>query len=145
MGVTTGFARMLRQSTPALLQRKHHPHPGQLLPSCPGPCEDEPHHPAPHSTLAPPHSPPAGEEAEIWDINMEFLGFTRPCPTHPTFIVPASVNGTSLNNATDPNNFQTVFESVAISGDGGWVGGWVLADGGAGGWVVVRVGGRGDA
>lgn len=37
---------------------------------------------------------------------------------HPTFVIPAAFRGRSLNDYGDPENVDTVFEGVEVSGDG---------------------------
>lgn len=52
----------------------------------------------------------AGQEAQIWDVNVA----AGRCPRVPTYTLDAK----PYTNSTDPANVQTVYEGVAISGDG---------------------------
>ena len=51
----------------------------------------------------------------MWDINPAGPALVA---SQPTFRIPSTYKGKSLNNTADPNNIQTVFESVEISRDG---------------------------
>ena len=56
----------------------------------------------------------AGEEAQIWDIDVGAIKRGGACPSAPAYRVSAK----AYNNTSDPNNLNTVFEGVDISADG---------------------------